>query len=122
MAGQIVHHHDVARPENGGEELFGPGPEDVAVHRAVKRHGCAKTVAAQGGNEGCGAPVAVRGLGQKSLADGTAAKAAHHVGGEAGFIDEDEARDIKRRLLLAPGFACRLDVGPVLLGGVQGFF
>jgi hypothetical protein len=64
----------------------------------------------------------MRGPGQKPLADGTTATSSHHVGGEAGLVDEDEALDIKTWLLLAPGLALGLDVGPVLLGCVQGFF
>ena len=77
---------------------------------------------AQGGQKACGAPVAMRGLGQQSLPDGAAAAAAHHVGGEAGLVNEVEPRDIESRLLLLPSVPRRFDVWPILLGGVQSFF
>lgn len=64
----------------------------------------------------------MRGLGQKPLTDRATATSSHHVGGEAGLVDEDEALDIKARLLLAPGLTPGLDVGPVPFGCVQGFF
>lgn len=64
----------------------------------------------------------MRGLGQKPVTDRATATGPHHVGGEAGLIDEDQALDIKARLLLAPGLTSGLDVGPVLFGCVQGFF
>ena len=122
VARQIVHHDDVARPKDWRQELFGPRPEGLAIHRAVQRHGRVEAIAAQGRDEGGGAPMAVRGFGQKPFAYGTTPVTAHHVGGEAGLVDEDEALDIKGWLFPAPGLTRGLDVGPVLLGCVQGFF
>lgn len=122
VGGQVVHDDDIARLENGRQELLGPGLECLAIHWTVKRHGGCDAIMAQGGQKGCGAPVAMRGLGQEPLADRAAATAAHHVGGEAGLVDEVEPRDIKSRLFLLPGFPRRFDVWPVLLACVQRFF
>lgn len=83
MARQVVHHDDVARLENRRQELFCPGPEGLAIHRAVERHWRIKSFPAQRRDEGGGAPVAVGRFGQQSLADGATAIAARHVGGEA---------------------------------------
>ena len=80
---QIIHHNDVARFENRCQELFGPGPEGFAVHRAIQRHGCIKSFPAQRRDEGGGAPVAMGRFRQQSLADGATAIAAHHAGGKA---------------------------------------
>lgn len=66
--------------------------------------------------------MAMGGLGQKSLADRATAIAAHHAGGEAWLVDEDEARDSKGWLFLAPDLTRGLDVGSVLFACVQGFF
>jgi len=122
VGGQIVHDDDISGLESGGEELLGPDPEGLAVHGAIKRQGCGDAVVAKCCEEGGGAPVTVRGFRQQSLADRTAPAAAHHVGGEAGFVDEDEAVDIEDWLLLNPVFPSGLDVRPVLLGCVKGFF
>jgi len=57
-----------------------------------------------------------------ALATFGAAAEAGHLGGRAGFIDEDEALGIKVRLRVEPSPAPRGDVGPFLLAGVRGFF
>jgi hypothetical protein len=53
--------------------------------------------------------------------DGTAAQP-RHLGVGAGLIDEDELVRIKINLRRKPRFARRRNVGPLLLGGVRGFF
>ena len=122
VGGQVVHDDDVAWFENGGEELLCPRPEGFTVHGAIKRQGCGEAVVAKGGEErGC-SPMAVWRFRHQSLTNGAAATAAHHVGGEAGFVDKDEAVDIEGRLLFNPVFTGALDVRPVLFGCVKGFF
>jgi hypothetical protein len=66
--------------------------------------------------------VTVRGFGQKPFANGTTPVTAHHVGGEAGLVDEDEAVDSESWLFVAPDLTCALDVGSVLPGCVESFF
>jgi hypothetical protein len=122
VGGQVVHDDNVAGFQGGSKELLRPGPEGLAIHRAIQRHGCGDAVATKGREErGC-APVAVRRLHQQPVTDGTAATAAHHVGGKAGLVDEGETVDIEAGLVLNPVFTRRLDVRPVLLGCVKGFF
>ena len=83
MARQVVHHDNIALLEDRRQELLCPGPEGLAIHRAVERHWRIKSFPAQRRDEGGGAPVAMGRFGQKPLADGATAMAAHHVGGEA---------------------------------------
>ena len=45
-----------------------------------------------------------------------------HVGGGAGFIEEDQSRRIEGGLLRLPGGARGGDVRPLLLAGVHDFF
>jgi hypothetical protein len=95
VAWQVVHHDDIAWSENRRQKLFGPGPEGLAIHRPVERHGCVEAVTAQGGDKGRRAPVTVRGFGHEPLTNRAAARPSHHVGGEARLVDEDEAVDSK---------------------------
>ncbi len=95
VGGQVVHDDDVAWFQGGSKELLRPGPEGLAIHRAIECHGCGEAVMAKGGEErGC-TPVAVRRLHQQPFTDGAAATAAHHVGGKAGFVDEGEMGDVE---------------------------
>jgi hypothetical protein len=122
VGGQVVHDDDVAGFQGGSKELLRPGPEGLAIHGAIQRHGCGEAIVAKGREEGGCAPVAVRGLHQQPVANGAAATAAHHVGCKAGLVDEGEMGDVEGGLLFNPNFTCRLDVRPVLLGCVKGFF
>ena len=77
---------------------------------------------AQGGDEGGELPVAVRCLADQSLTSRRPATQACHVRSGASFIDENQLPRVDRGLLLSPVLTRRLDVFPVLLGGVQRFF
>jgi hypothetical protein len=75
----------------------------------------------QRGEEGHGAPAAVRHLGDEPLAPGGATVAAGHVDLSPGLVDEDEARRVKPALMALPADALGGDVRPVLLAGAQAF-
>src|SRR5258708_25753075 len=47
---------------------------------------------------------------------------AGHVGLGPGFIDKDEAVGLNASLIASPTGALASEVGPLLLGGAQGFF
>lgn len=122
VGGQIIHDDDVAGFQGGNKELLRPGPESLAIHGPIQRHGSGEAVVAKGCEErGC-APMAVRCFHQQPVTDGTAATAAHHVGCKAGLVDEGETVDVEGGLLFHPIFTRCLDVRPVLLGGVKSFF
>jgi hypothetical protein len=66
--------------------------------------------------------MAVRHGADEALSPRRPAARAGHVGRRPGLVDEDQAGRVKQRLSLPPKRARRGDVGPVLLGGVRGFF
>lgn len=66
--------------------------------------------------------MAVRYGGDTALADWRPPVKPGHLGIEPGLVDEDQAARIPMRLLLSPGEAGGLNVGPILLGGARRFF
>ena len=51
VAGQVVHHHDIALPQYRDDELLDIGAEARPIHWAVKHTRCGDLTDAQGGNE-----------------------------------------------------------------------
>jgi hypothetical protein len=54
VTGEIVHDHDIARPQGRGEDLFDIELEPFAVDRTVEEPRGVDAVAAQGGQKGHG--------------------------------------------------------------------
>ena len=65
--------------------------------------------------------MAVRHLTLEALASGASPACARHVGGAAGFIDEDELSRVEQGLGLAPCRACGGYVRAVLLASEYAF-
>jgi len=122
MGRQIVHHDDVAGFERGHETLFEIGTEDHPVHRLIDHEGRRDRIVAKTGHKGRDLPMAVRDFADQALSALTAASQPRHVGAGAGFIDEDQVRRIKQRLIGLPQHARRGYVRAILLAGVHGFF
>src|SRR3546814_8343869 len=61
MAAEIVHDDDISRLEAGDQLLANLGQEAFAVDRTIEDARRGEPIAAQGAQEGHGAPVAVRG-------------------------------------------------------------
>ena len=61
MAAEIVHDDDVTGSQSGEEDLLDVSSEGLAVDRAIENPWSLDPVLAQGGQEGRGLPVAVRG-------------------------------------------------------------
>src|SRR3546814_6644966 len=59
VAGEVVHDDDVARCEGGHEELLDPFGKAGPVDRLIEDARCIAPVAAQRGDEGHGAPMAI---------------------------------------------------------------
>src|SRR3546814_14897181 len=68
VAAEIVHDDDIARLEAGDQLLANIGQEAFAVDRTVEDARRGEPIAAQGAQEGHGAPVAVRGEAANPLA------------------------------------------------------
>ena len=99
---EVVHDDDVARLQRRHQELLDVGHEALAVDRAVDDAGRGDAVVAQRGEEGHGAPVAVRHLGAQRRAAAMPAVGARHVGLGPGLVDEDEAGRIDASLVALP--------------------
>lgn len=122
VAAQVVHDHNIASRERWDEALLDIIEEAIAIDRLIQHTGRVDPVTAQGGEEGHGFPVAVRGLGVKPLTLGCPAPQGSHVGLCPGFVNEDEPRWIKPPLIFLPLRAPSCDLGPKLFGGQYAFF
>ncbi|MDB5742514.1 MAG: hypothetical protein JWR68_829 [Polaromonas sp.] len=122
VGAQVVHHHDVAGPQFGHEKLPGPGAKGRPVDGAVQHQRRAQSLRAQRADKGRGAPVACGRKAPAALAPGRAAPHRGHARGGPGLVKEDQPSGRQLWLLGAPVLAGLRDVGPRLLGGVQGDF
>ncbi len=122
MAGQVVHDHDVARPELGDEHLTDIGVEGVAIDRSIEHHGRDQAGAAQARDEGGGLPVPERHARAQPFSAPATTVAAGHVGRCPGLVDEDQLVGVEVELAVEPGPAPFYDVGTVLLGRVACLF
>src|SRR4029453_14672381 len=91
VGGQIVHHDNVAVPQDRNHELLDIGAKALPIHRSVEHTGCRDPTDAERGTEGWGLPVSPRYSRHQTLTTRTAAIAARHVGRRTGFIDEEQA-------------------------------
>ena len=114
MGGQIVGDHDVAGLEGGDQDLLDVGEEARAIHGAVEHAGGGEPRHTEPGNERTRLPVSVRRVIGHALAPETPPVAAQEIGGDAAFVEKDEAGRVKRG---GDG-----DVRPVLFGGAHRFF
>lgn len=122
VARQVVHDHHIARLQLRHQHLPDERPEYVGVHRAVHRRRAPHAADAEGRDERRGLPVPVRRLVHQPLAAFAAAAQPRHVGLGPRLVDEDQPRDVERRLICTPVFATLGDVRPVLLARVERLF
>jgi hypothetical protein len=122
VGAQVVHHHDVAGPQLGHEKLFDPGPKGRPVDGPVEHEGCPQPLGAERADERGGAPVTGRRKAPAALAPGRAAPHRGHARGGPRLVKEDQPGGRQLWLLGAPVLAGLRDVGPRLLGCVQGDF
>jgi hypothetical protein len=122
VGAEVVEDHNVARLEGRDEELFDIGAEAFAVDGAVEQAGRFDPVAAQGGEEGCALPVAMRNLVDEALSLRRPAAQAGHVGLRPGLVDEDQSPGIDKALIGPPSFAVAADVRAILLAREKRLF
>jgi hypothetical protein len=122
VAGQIVHHHDVAGAEFGHQHLLHIGLEGETIDRPVEDHRRHHAGDPQPGQEGCRLPMTVRNAGPEPLASWSAATTPGHVGRCPGLVDEHQTIRIEIELSIEPVPAPLQDVRAVLLGRVRGLF
>jgi hypothetical protein len=122
MAAEVVHDDNVARREDGRENLLDISVEACAVDRSVDNARSGEPVATQRRQNGKGPPFAEGRFGDEAFASGASAMGARHVGFGPGFVDEDKPLRIDRRLTRLPALTPPGDVRPVLFGGAKAFF
>jgi hypothetical protein len=119
---EVAEHHHIAGCERRGQELLDIGAERRAGHRSVEHQRRDDAALAQAGDEGRGAPVAVRHGRDQALARRATTVTARHVGGGAGLVEEHEPRRVHEALPASPLPAFGGDVGAVLLRRPQRLF
>ena len=122
VGAQIVEDHDVARLQRRDEELFDIGVEALAVDGPIEQAGRVDAVVAQGGEESCGLPAAVRNLVDEALSLRRLAARVVDVGLRPGFIDEHQAPGIDEALIGSPSFAVAADVWAICSRATRVFF
>src|SRR5690606_71223 len=119
---EIVENDDVAGREGGQQELLDPSGEALAVDGPVEDERRVDAVAAERGEQGERAPVAMRHFVEQRKTAPRPAVQTCHVGLCPGLVDEDEAPGIDARLILAPLCPSPGDLRPVLLARDQRLF
>ena len=94
VAAQIVHHHQLVRPERGNEHVLDVGAEAFAVDRTVDEQGASMPIVAKRGDEGHGFPMAVGNFGDEPLAAPRPASQRLHVGLRLRLVDEHQTLGI----------------------------
>ncbi len=122
MATEVVEDDDVAWPQDRDKALRDVSQEAFAIDGAIDDARCGQAVKAQRSHERQGFPVPVRNLGAQAFALAAAPVCARHIRLDPCLVDEDQAFGIDRCLIFLPALAPPLDVRPVLLTGVHGFF
>jgi hypothetical protein len=90
VTGEIVHDDNVALAQGWDEKLFDIGQEARAVHRPVKHTGRGDLIVAQGGNESCRHPMAMRQSRYEALTTRRLSVEPHHISLRPSFINEDK--------------------------------
>jgi hypothetical protein len=122
MAAEVVHDDDVARREDGQENLLDISVEARAIDWSVDDAGRSEPVATQRRQKGKGPPSAEGRFGDEAFAFGASAMSARHVGFGPSLVDENKTPRINRRLTRLPALTPPGDVRPVLFGGAKAFF
>lgn len=122
VAGEIVHHHDVASFQDRHQMLFDPGSEQLAVDAAFDREWSDKPLGPQGAQKSRRLPTSARSLVNQTRAERRATIGARHVGFSPGFVDENGFGRIDQLLRRTPRRALLDHIGAILLAGNQRLF
>lgn len=122
MASEIVHDDNVSGLERPDELLFHIGQEARTVDRAVEDARRGHPVASKRGNEGHGAPMAMRCEAAQTLALHRPAAQGSHVGLDPCLVDEHQTPGIKPTLPNPPAPPPAGHRRPALFKSEQRFF
>ena len=93
--GEVVHHHDVARPQGRTEHLPHIGLEDLRVRRAGHGHASGRTIQADRGDRLCRPPVVMRTIRDQSFIPERAAAQTGHVRFGGRLLEQNKLRRIE---------------------------
>lgn len=97
VRGELVHDDNAVLGERRCEQVFTPGHERLSIQGTVAQHGRDKAVGRQSIDEGDGLPVSVRDRCSATLSRLRPSSQARHLGGDATFVDGDQAPGVKLR-------------------------
>ena len=98
------------------------GQEDVAIGRTIDHERGDQAGRAQPGDKSGRLPMAIGHAAENPFAPGATPARSGQIRRGCRLIDEDQSGWVKRGLAFPPRFARCLDVGALLLAGVNGFF
>jgi hypothetical protein len=119
---EVVEHHDIARSQRRGEDLFDVGEETQIVDGAIEHRGRTQAVEPQRHDDGGGLPMAAGRVIVEPFAPRTAPVATQQIGGHATFIEEQVLAHIPQRQPLTPAVPLGGDIRAALFVGVDRFF
>ena len=118
----VVSHHDVSTLERRRQTLLYVSPEGFAIHGPFNDHRGHDTGSTQAGDERDCLPVSHRRVRDQAFSAGAPPVQAHHIGGDGGFVDKDEASAIKPALITDPASTRASYVSALALLCPQAFF
>ena len=122
VAGEIVHHYDVARFQSESQMLLDPTAEQRPVDGPLDGERSDESFRAQCTEEGGSFPATVGNLFHQPRAKTRTAIAASHIGLGPRFIDENNFGGINLLLRRPPLSTLLGDIGTILLFGNQSLF
>ena len=122
VAGEIVHHDDVAGCQCRRQHLSHVHHKGVSIHGTVHHEWRRDPVLAQGSHERGRLPVAARNMRMASFSNRRAPMKPDHVRRGTCFIQKDPPRGVAGRLPVLPGRSGHGYVNAVLFGGPHRFF
>lgn len=122
VAAKIVHDDNVTGPETWNEDLLDIEQKTFAIDWPIEDTRSGNPVAAKGGKESQGFPMAMGDVGHQSAALQAPSANGGHIGLGPCFINEHQARGVNPALVFAPPKPSSGDIRPLLFGCVNGFF
>lgn len=119
MTGKIVHHDDVARPQDGNQKVLYETNEHGSVDGAFDDHRRGNFAGADGGQHGRSTPMPARDRIHETSRFGRPTRESFHARVGTAFVETNEPCWIHLPHLASPLCPLALHVGALLLAGTQ---
>lgn len=117
VAGEIVHHNDVAWAKNGNQEVINESLKNQSVGRAFGDHRCGNSLQTNRRNHRRRIPMSAGHRVEEPFSLQSTPVLSSHVGLGAAFVQENQTIGIDLRQLPFPGNALFLYLGAILFAG-----